>query len=55
MDKKPVQRFVVTDLPYRGQAAILAHLLPIAARNGAHVAVLARSEWTSAKACRACA
>ena len=46
-------RFVVTNLPYREQAAILAHLLPIAARNGAHVAVLARSEWSSAKARRA--
>ena len=46
-------RFVVTNLPYREQAAILAHLLPIAARSGAHVAVLARSEWSSAKARRA--
>ena len=46
-------RFIVTNLPYREQAAILAHLLPIAARNGAHVAVLARSEWSSAKARRA--
>jgi hypothetical protein len=45
--------FVVTNLPYREQEAILAHLLPIAARNGAHVAVLARSEWSSAKARRA--
>jgi hypothetical protein len=46
-------RFVVTNLPYREQAAILAHLLPIAARDGAHVAVLARSEWSSAAARRA--
>jgi hypothetical protein len=46
-------RFVVTNLPYREQAAILAHLLPIAARNGAHVAILARSEWSSARARRA--
>jgi hypothetical protein len=46
-------RFVVTNLPYRQQAAILAHLLPIAARSGAHVAVLARSESSSAKARRA--
>jgi hypothetical protein len=45
--------FVVTNLPYREQAAILAHLLPIAARDGAHVAVLARSEWSSAKTRRA--
>jgi hypothetical protein len=45
-------RFVVTNLPYREQAAILAHLLPIAARNAAHVAVLARSEWSSAKSRR---
>jgi hypothetical protein len=37
-------RFIVTNLPYREQAAILAHLLPIAARDGARVAVLARSE-----------
>jgi hypothetical protein len=43
-------RFVVTNLPYREQAAILAHLLPIAADSGAHVAILARSEWSSAKA-----
>ena len=27
-------RFIVTNLPYREQAAILAHLLPIAARDG---------------------
>jgi hypothetical protein len=46
-------RFVVTNLPYREQAAILAHLLPIAARGGAHVAVLARSEWSSAQGRRA--
>jgi hypothetical protein len=46
-------RFVITNLPYREQAAILAHLLPIAARNGASVAILARSEWSSAKARRA--
>jgi hypothetical protein len=42
-------RFVVTNLPYREQDAILAHLLPIAARDNCHVAVLARSEWSSAK------
>jgi hypothetical protein len=46
-------RFVVTNLPYREQTAILAYLLPTAARDGAHVAVLARSEWSSAKARRA--
>jgi hypothetical protein len=46
-------RFVVTNLPYREQASILAHLLPIAARDGVHVAVLARSEWSSAAARRA--
>jgi hypothetical protein len=46
-------RFVVTNLPYREQAAILTHLLPIAAHNGAHVAILARSEWISAKGRRA--
>jgi hypothetical protein len=46
-------RFIVTNLPYREQAAILAHLLPIAARDGAHVAILARSEWSSAAARRA--
>jgi hypothetical protein len=46
-------RFIVTNLPYREQGAILAHLLPIAARDGAHVAVLARSEWSSAAARRA--
>ena len=46
-------RFIVTNLPYREQAAILAHLLPIAARDGVRVAVLARSEWSSAKARRA--
>jgi hypothetical protein len=45
-------RFIVTNLPYREQAAILAHLLPIAARDGVSVAVLARSEWSSAKARR---
>ena len=41
--------FIVTNLPYREQAAILAHLLPIAARDGVRVAVLARSEWSSAR------
>jgi hypothetical protein len=46
-------RFVVTNLPYHEQAAILAHLLPIAARDGCYVAVLARSEWSSAMARRA--
>jgi hypothetical protein len=46
-------RFIVTNLPYREQAAILAHLLPIAARDEVKVAVLARSEWSSAKARRA--
>lgn len=46
-------RFVVTNLPYQDQSAILAHLLPIAARDGASIAVLARSEWSSAKARRA--
>jgi hypothetical protein len=29
--------------------AILRHILPIAARDGCHVAILARSEWRSAK------
>ena len=46
-------RFIVTNLPYREQAAILAHLLPIAARDGVRVAVLARSEWSSAASRRA--
>jgi hypothetical protein len=45
-------RFIVTNLPYREQAAILAHLLPIAARDEVNVAVLARSEWSSAAARR---
>jgi hypothetical protein len=45
-------RYVITDLPYREQPAILSHLLPLAARDGAHVAVLARSEWSSAAARR---
>ena len=43
-------RFIVTNLPYREQAAILAHLLPIAAHDEVNVAVLARSEWNSAAA-----
>jgi hypothetical protein len=42
----------VTNLPCRAQDAILAHLLQIATRDGCHVAVLARSEWSSAKARR---
>jgi hypothetical protein len=46
-------RFIVSNLPYREQAAILAHLLPIAARDGVSVGVLARSEWSSAAARRA--
>src|ERR1700722_17460572 len=35
-------RFIVTNLPYREQAPILAHLLPIAARDGVRVAALSR-------------
>jgi hypothetical protein len=46
-------RFIVTNLPYREQAGILAHLLPIAARDEVNVAVLARSEWSLAAARRA--
>jgi DNA polymerase-1 len=46
-------RFAITNLPYKEQDAILAHLLPIAARDGCAVAVLARSEWSSAVARRA--
>lgn len=46
-------RFVVTNLPYEDQVAILAHILPIAARDGCSVAVLARSEWRSAQGRRA--
>jgi hypothetical protein len=46
-------RFIVTNLPYCEQAAILSHLLPIAARDGVRVALLARSEWSSAVARRA--
>jgi hypothetical protein len=42
-------RFVVTNLPYAEQNAILRHLLPIAARDGCAIATLARSEWRSAK------
>ena len=42
-------QFVVTNLPYETQNTILAHLLPIAARDGCSVATLARSEWRSAK------
>jgi hypothetical protein len=45
-------RWVVTNLPYQDQNAILRHLLPIAARDGCSVAALARSEWRSAKARR---
>jgi hypothetical protein len=45
-------RFVVTNLPYRAQDAILSHVLPIAARDGCYISVLARSEWSSAKARR---
>jgi hypothetical protein len=41
--------FLITNLPYYSQDAILAHLLPIAARDGCCVAVLARSEWRSAR------
>lgn len=46
-------RSIVTNLPYEKQNAILAHILPIAARDGCSVAVLARSEWRSAKGRRA--
>jgi hypothetical protein len=46
-------RFVITNLPYADQNAILRHVLPIAARDGCFVATLARSEWRSAKDRRA--
>jgi hypothetical protein len=42
-------RTLITNLPYESQDAILAHLLPIAARDGCTVATLARSEWASAR------
>jgi hypothetical protein len=42
-------RYLVTNLPYQDQDEILAHVLPIAARDGCRVVVLARSEWSSAK------
>jgi hypothetical protein len=42
-------RWLVTNLPYADQDRILAHVLPIAARDDCNVATLARSEWTSAK------
>jgi hypothetical protein len=45
--------FVVTNLPYKDQNAMLRRLLPIAARDGCHVAVLTRSEWASAARRRA--
>jgi hypothetical protein len=43
-------RFVITNLPYRDQDDILVRLLPIAARDRCGVAILARSEWSPAKA-----
>jgi hypothetical protein len=42
-------RWLITNLPYGNQNRILAHVLPIAARDDCNVATLARSEWTSAK------
>jgi len=53
LDSLSGYRFVVTNLPYDDQVAILAHILPIAARDGCSVAVLARSEWRSAQDRRA--
>jgi hypothetical protein len=53
LDSLSGYRFVVTNLPYEDQVAILAHTLPIAARDGCSVAVLARSEWRSARDRRA--
>jgi hypothetical protein len=49
LDSLSGYRFVVTNLPYEDQVAILAHILPIAARDGCSVAALARSEWRSAQ------
>jgi hypothetical protein len=43
----------VTNLPYKNQDAILAHLLPIGARDGCSIATLARTEWASAQGRRA--
>jgi hypothetical protein len=39
---------VITNLPYRDQDAILEHLLVLAARDVCLIAILARSEWSSA-------
>ena len=49
LDSLSDYRSVVTNLPYEDQVAILAHILPIAARDGCSVAALARSEWRSAQ------
>lgn len=46
-------RFIVTNLPYREQAAILSHLLPIAARDGVNVGSWRAPSGVSAVARRA--
>ncbi len=41
--------FVVTNLPYDTQDELLAHILPIAARDNCGVAILTRASWPIAK------
>jgi hypothetical protein len=53
LDSLAGYRWVVSNLPYQRQNDILRHLLPIAARDDCSVAVLARSEWRSARDRRA--
>jgi hypothetical protein len=45
----PGFKWLITNLPYDKQNELLLHILPIAKTDGCSVAILARSEWSSAK------
>ena len=45
-------RFVVTNLPYREQDELAAHLVALGARDGCSIALLTRAEWITARARR---
>jgi hypothetical protein len=45
-------KWAITNLPYRQQDALAAHLVELGTRDGCDIALLARAEWISAKARR---
>jgi hypothetical protein len=45
-------KFVITNLPYKGQDVLGAHLVALGARDGCSIALLTRAEWIVARARR---